>query len=130
MTSDAPPVVCVVDDDPHVVAMVLRTLESEGYRLVECLDPLNALRVLEKEDVAVLLTDINMPRMSGLELIERAQTLSPNATRIMLSGSGPQEAAVALIDNGTVHRFVHKPFRPAILRAIVAQAVAQWRARG
>ena len=124
MTPTPPPVVLCVDDDPDIVAAVARFLRIDGYEVVCCHTPAAALAVLGSRAVAVLLSDYEMPEMTGVELAVRARRLQPETVRMLLTGRGTLDTAVEGINVGEVFRFLSKPFDPTILRREVAAAVA------
>jgi two-component system, probable response regulator PhcQ len=117
--------VLVVDDDPEIVKLYRRSLGSCGYRLVSTCDPVEAATILLSDPVDVLLSDIDMPRLTGHELVALAREVRPEAVRILVTGAATMESAVRAINEGEVHRFVKKPFELNELRSIVVQAAAR-----
>lgn len=97
-----PPVALVVDDEPVARLMVKLTLEGLGCSpVLEAADGFAAQQVLrERPDVALVLTDIMMPRMDGLELLRWGREAAPNAMWIVLSGLETFDTAVAAIRLG------------------------------
>jgi two-component system cell cycle sensor histidine kinase/response regulator CckA len=87
-TPAAPPpqTILVVDDEDPVRAFVREALESEGYSILDTGDPLEARRMVTTRTVHLLLTDVVMPRMNGLELAERVEAASPTTKVLMMSG--------------------------------------------
>lgn len=75
--------ILVVDDDDPVRAFVSDALASEGYTVVDTADPLEARRIVTSRTVHLLLTDVVMPRMNGIELAERVEVAS-SATKVLL----------------------------------------------
>ncbi len=107
------PTILVVDDEDPVRAFVRDALESEGYTVLETGDPLEARRLVETRAVQLLLTDVVMPRMNGLELAERVEAASPTTKVLMMSGfmTPPMKASGRPI--------LAKPFTiDALLRAV------------
>jgi CheY-like chemotaxis protein len=109
------PVVLCVDDDPEIVASVARFLRLDGYEVVTCTSPVAALNVLGARAVAVLVSDYEMPEMTGVELAVKARRLQPETVRMLLTGRGTLDTAVEGINVGEVFRFLSKPFDPAAL---------------
>ena len=95
---------------------IVCALESQGYRVLEAADANEALALLEREDAALLLTDLVMPRMSGSELAARAQALQPRMKLLYMSGysgntlTGYEDAMVGPV-------FIQKPFTAESLAA-------------
>ena len=124
MTATPPPTVLCVDDDPEVLAGLGRILRLDGYRVVTTDDPREALAILATEPVAVLVSDYEMPAMTGIDLSVRARAVQPETTRIMLTGRRSLDTAIDGINIAGVFRFLSKPFDLATLRVEVAAAVA------
>lgn len=118
------PVVVIVDDDRDILQTITRTLRGEPYQLHTFDDPTRVLAYLAEHHVDVLVSDIDMPQMSGLELMRRTRELAPRAARIIVSGVTSIDAAIKAINDGAVHRFLRKPFDPVELRTAVASASA------
>jgi response regulator RpfG family c-di-GMP phosphodiesterase len=122
-----PRVLCV-DDEPHVLDGLRRHLRTE-YDVVVTTRPREALALLADEpgSIAVLLSDMRMPGLTGVEVLERARRLSADTTRVLLTGEADLESAVAAINQGNVFRFMRKPCPPRQLRATVAEAAEAYR---
>ena len=116
--------VLCVDDDPDIVASVARFLRLDGHDVVTCTSPVQALAVLGARTVAVMVSDYEMPEMTGVELAVKARRLQPETVRILLTGRGTLDTAVEGINVGEIFRFLSKPYDPKLLRHEVAAAVA------
>jgi two-component system, probable response regulator PhcQ len=120
-----PHTVLVVDDEPSIVAALRRTLRGRGYRIFGVTSPAEALEVLAAEPVDLVISDIDMPEMSGLDLVARVRREQPAVVRVLLTGRGTLDAALRAINDGEVHRFLTKPWDDDELREIVAQALVR-----
>src|SRR5690348_3175406 len=98
--TNPPPVVLCVDDDPEIVTSVARFLRLDGYEVVTCTSPVAALAVLGARAIAVLLSDYEMPEMTGVELAVKARRLQPETVRMLLTGRGTLDTAVEGINVG------------------------------
>ena len=114
------PVVLTVDDDPEVLRAVERDLRQrygDRYRVLRAdsgpaaLDALEKLR-LRGDPVALLLADQRMPGMTGVELLERAMALVPDAKRALLTAYADTDAAIRAINRVRVHHYFMKPWDP------------------
>ncbi len=116
----AKPVILVVDDDPEVLRAVERDLRrkySAGYRIVRAdsgdsaLDALRQLR-LRNESVALLLSDQRMPQQTGVEFLEQAMRIFPDARRALLTAYADTDAAIRAINAVKIHYYLMKPWDP------------------
>jgi thioredoxin reductase (NADPH) len=116
----AKPVLLTVDDDAEVLRAVERDLRREygnRFRVLRAnsgesaLDALRQLK-LRNDPVALLLVDQRMPRMSGVEFIERANTIYPEAKRALLTAYADTEAAIGAINKARVDYYLMKPWDP------------------
>ena len=98
--SDSAPLILVVDDEPQIRALLKTVLEREGYRVCVRPDGRSALEALASQDVSLLITDIRMPRMDGLELLEAARGVRPDLGSIVITGFASTEAAVDALRRG------------------------------
>jgi len=114
--------VLVADDEPGLRESVERTLHREGFRVVQAEDGQAALDWLRKGGVDLLLADLRMPGLDGLELLRAAKLLTPEVEVIVLSGHGTVEEAVEAMKEGA-YDFLTKPFERAQLVRAVRQAL-------
>jgi two-component system probable response regulator PhcQ len=117
--------VLLVDDEPAIVAALRRTLRGRGYRILGATSPAAALELVGAEPVDLVISDIDMPGMSGLDLVSRIRREHPGVVRMLLTGRGTLDAALRAINDGEVHRFLTKPWDDDELREIVSQALAR-----
>jgi len=116
-------IVCV-DDDDSMLATVARTLRREpGYDVRTTLNPHEALGWIAADQVAVLVSDYEMPEMTGAQLAGQAKRIRPETVRILLTGRRTLDVAVDGINQGEIFRFLNKPFEDRVLRTAVAEAV-------
>jgi two-component system, probable response regulator PhcQ len=113
----------VVDDDPLVLTALTRMLNRDGYVVLSARDAVEALQVLARGPVDVLISDIDMPGMNGVDLLAEVKARWPDVVRILLSGRGSLEAALKAINEGEVYRFLTKPITRAELTGTVKEAI-------
>jgi len=119
--------ILVVDDDPAVLDGLRRTL-GRCYDLEMALGPEAGLRLLaEHGPFAVIVSDLRMPGLSGVEFLRRAKDIAPQAVPLMLTGHGDLDTAMEAINEGHIFRFLTKPCPPSILRRSLEAALAQYR---
>lgn len=134
----ARPVLLTVDDDPEVLRAVERDLRRKyggDYRVLraesgpEALDSLKQLK-LRNEPVALLLVDQRMPRMTGVEFLERAMEFYPETKRVLLTAYADTDAAIRAINSAQVDYYLMKPWHPPEekLYPVLDDLLEDWRA--
>lgn len=116
--------ILLVEDDPSVLKVATRILESRGYRILQAVDVQQALRVLEEHgsSVDLLLTDLVLPGMSGRVLAERARELRPGLPVLYASGyTSDVTVRNKLLEQQIV--MIHKPFTAATLTRKVREVL-------
>src|ERR1700735_2136249 len=114
------PVIVTVDDDPEVLRAVARDLNrhyEDHYRLLRADSGRAALDLLRRlkqrnEAVALLLVDHRMPQMNGVELLQEAIKLYPNAKRTLLTAYADTDAAIKAINDVQLNHYLLKPWDP------------------
>jgi two-component system, NtrC family, response regulator HydG len=113
-----PPTVLVVDDEPGIVDSLQKVFEKESLRVITARGGAEALDLLRKEPVSVVLTDLLMPGMSGLDLLKASRSVSPETETILMTAYGTVENAVEAMRQGA-YDFVTKPLKRAhVVRAV------------
>jgi CheY-like chemotaxis protein len=109
--------ILVVDDDETTVAMLVRMLESAGYKAVPCSSGEVGLAIIDHEAFDIVLTDVDMPHMSGIELTLQIRAMLPGLPIIAMSGSSmaTPEASLQLCARYGASAVLSKPFRAAEL---------------
>jgi thioredoxin reductase (NADPH) len=134
------PVLLTVDDDPSVsraVARDLRRRYGADYRILrastgdEALDAIKEV-VLRGDQVAAILADYRMPRMNGIEFLEAAMDLVPQARRALLTAYADTNAAISAINVVDVDHYLLKPWEPPEekLYPVVDELISSWRREG
>lgn len=101
--------ILVVDDDPAFISLVKEAFRMEPYKLLAAFSALEAMELLAKEPVDIVLSDDIMPGMCGSEFLAIVRRLYPKTVRIMLTGYASLEAAIRSINEGEIYRFLRKP---------------------
>ena len=112
----------MVDDDQISLKTLRRILEKAGYKVFTFSNPLKALTSLEQDGCDLLITDLKMPFMDGLELFNRSQRAHPSLEGIIITGYASLEGAIEATKEGAFH-YLAKPFQPEHLRDLVTQAL-------
>ena len=116
-----------VDDEPNVLQSIQRQLRKR-FTLETAESGEEALRLLKDNGpFAVIVSDMRMPRMSGVELLTLVKDLYPDTVRLMLTGNADQETAMEAVNNGQIFRFLTKPCPQAAFVTALALALRQHR---
>lgn len=115
--------VLFVDDEPEVLSSLKRLLRTETYDLLFAQSAREALDLLERERVHVIVVDLRMPEMDGFELLKRVEQKYPDIIRMVLSGRDDRDSILNAINSGNVYRYIVKPSDNMELRLIVRQAI-------
>jgi len=122
MTERLPLVVCV-DDDEAMLNTVVRGLKREQLDIRSTLSASEALGWISAEEVAVIVSDYEMPEMTGAQLAGHAKRVRPETVRILLTGKRTLETAIDGINQGEIFKFLNKPFDSEQLRSAVRAGV-------
>lgn len=102
-------VVLLVDDDVHITASYKRALRREPYEVLTANSASEALGIIKAGGVHAIVTDEEMPELTGTELLRILRASSPDVMRVMLTGKANVHVACGAINIGEVHRFLLKP---------------------
>jgi DNA-binding NtrC family response regulator len=119
------PIVVCVDDDEAMLTTVVRCLKRELVEVRSTLSASEALGWIAADEIAVLVSDYDMPEMTGAQLAGHARRVRPETVRILLTGQRTLETAIDGINQGEIFRFLNKPFDNDQLRAAVNAGVAR-----
>ncbi|MGD0267902.1 MAG: HD domain-containing phosphohydrolase [Candidatus Sulfotelmatobacter sp.] len=119
--------ILLVDDDSNILDAYRRSLSRE-FTLETALGPEQALKLLtDNGPYAVIVVDMRMPGMDGLQLLTRIKTISPDTVRIMLTGNADMETAINAINEGSIFRFLNKPCSKDLMAKTLTAALVQYR---
>lgn len=100
--------ILIVDDEPSILDSITMVLNTEGYETDTCLNGAAALQKVSNQEYDLVLLDIKMPKMDGIEVLERMMEINKNLVVIMISGHGTIETAVEATRKGA-YNFLQKP---------------------
>ncbi len=116
------PQILLIDDDAAIRRSAGQTLELDDYRVCALDSADQALPLLSEDFAGIVITDINMPGITGLELLERVRALDRDIPVILITGFGDISMAVSAIRNGA-YDFIEKPFSSDLLLDVVHRAL-------
>nr|GGH95020.1 hypothetical protein GCM10011355_10570 [Aquisalinus luteolus] len=122
-----PEKILLVDDEPRLLTALKRRLSSE-FSVETALNGEEALSILERDGhIALIVADMQMPGMNGIDLLKQTRDRWPDIRRIMLTGNSDQNTAIAAINDGHVMRFLRKPTEFVELRRAIVHALEDFR---
>lgn len=117
----AAPRVLIVDDDEPLAKVFARTLEAADYEVRWARDGADAQRTLSTETFDVIVSDISMPGLNGIELLQAIRQRDLDVPVVLVTGEPGLDTAVRAVEHGAL-RYLEKPVSPEILRQVVAGA--------
>jgi two-component system nitrogen regulation response regulator NtrX len=105
------PIILLIDDDEEILKQVSGLLEDEGYKTLTASSGEEGLARIKDEDVALVLLDVYMPGMTGIEVLSFIKKTTPTTSVVMISGQADIETAVKATKLGALD-FIEKPFQP------------------
>ncbi len=124
--------VLCVDDEPNVLKSLERVLRRLGCRVLTAANGDEALGILEREQVEVMICDEAMPGMRGIDVLLQGKWISPRTVRILLTAHcNDQDVVIPAINEGEVFRLLSKPWDDDEIRRVIIEALGmepkQWR---
>jgi DNA-binding NtrC family response regulator len=113
--------ILILDDEPMVGQRLKPSLEKEGYRVEIFVDPNEATARLEEKEFDILVTDIRMEELDGMQVLEKVRAKSPKTKVIMITGYATLEVARESVAKGAFD-FIAKPFRIGTIRDTIMKA--------
>lgn len=121
--------ILVVDDEAAIREALQRILEGEGYSVHSCAGGFGAMHLLQERELDLIITDLKMPGMDGLEVLRAVKALQPEVPVIMITGYATVDTAVEAMKSGAFD-YLSKPFDPEQFLEKVGEALKQGRPGG
>jgi DNA-binding response OmpR family regulator len=109
--------ILIIEDDPDVLAMMVRHLEHEGYTVITAPDGMEGLKKLDSEAYDLVITDIVMPYVSGVGIVSAIKSKKPKIPVIAVTGYGKEPEAAAMEKNADM--VLAKPVKIAVLKEYI-----------
>jgi len=116
-----------VDDEPDVLSSLRRFLRKEPYQTFFASSGKDALGLMRTEEINVMVSDLRMPEMDGMQLTHKVKALYPDVVRVILSATRDIEQTIESINSGEVYRFIPKPLDPGSFKQIMFDAIEYYR---
>ncbi|MCK5313037.1 MAG: sigma-54-dependent Fis family transcriptional regulator [Desulfobacteraceae bacterium] len=118
--------ILIVDDEKHYPIIIGEILQEEGYRSFTASSGMEALDILNTQLIDLVLTDVKMPGMTGIDLLEKIKEIKPDMPVIIMTAFGSVEKAVEAMHKGA-YTFILKPFENEALIAHIAKAISVYK---
>ncbi|MGR3319850.1 MAG: HD domain-containing phosphohydrolase [Candidatus Anammoxibacter sp.] len=112
-----------VDDDEMTLSSLKRLFMEDNYEIFTALNGLEAIEALKRESVDVIVSDQRMPKMDGVEFLNKSKEQSPDSIRIIITGYPDINSAIDSINRGEVYRYIVKPWKDDELKATIQAAL-------
>ncbi|MDR9501439.1 MAG: sigma-54 dependent transcriptional regulator [Desulfurivibrionaceae bacterium] len=117
--------ILVVDDEEVALKNLCYVLKKEGYKVTAAKSGKQALSSLEQQEFALVLTDLKMPQVDGMQVLKRVRALYPKTEVIMITGFSSVDSAIEALKAGAYH-YISKPFQLDEVRKVVREAVEKF----
>lgn len=112
-----------IDDEANILAALKRLFHPLGYTILTAESGAEALALMEKERVDLVISDMRMPQMSGAEVLEQIRRKWPDVVRILLTGFSDISSTIAAINRGEIYRYISKPWNDDDIVLLVRDAL-------
>ena len=118
--------VMFVDDDRNILSALKRIFADKDMKVLLSDNPMDALGLLENEEIMVLVSDNHMPGMTGIELLSQTKAVSPNTIKILMTGYADMDIVIDAINSGEVFKFITKPWENKFLINAVEEGIRRY----
>jgi two-component system NtrC family response regulator len=118
--------ILIIDDEKNYLVILEALLSPEGYEIITEDDAINALRLISETDLDLIITDMKMPGMDGIELLEESKKINPELPVIIMTAYGTIEMAVEAMKK-KAYDYITKPFRNEELKLTIKKALETYR---
>jgi len=115
-----------VDDEKNILNSLKRLLRKEDYRILNALSGEEGLKILAENEVHLVITDLRMPEMNGIEFLTRLKVDYPDLIRIILTGYTDVDTLIESINKGHVYKFFLKPWNDDDLKLEIRKALERY----
>jgi len=112
-----------VDDEQNILSSLKRLFRSTGHKILTALSGAEALAILEKEEVDLIVSDMRMPEMDGAKLLSEVANKYPDMVRILLTGYADMDSTIRAVNEGHIYRYISKPWEDEDIKITVQKAL-------
>jgi len=125
----AKPVVLLLDDDEKDLTLLEQILRPDGFQVLKTTDPTRAFEMLASHPVEMVISDQNMPGLTGVEFLSQVRRLYPDVIRIVFTSSQDPKVFADAVNEAGIHKFIMKNWDRERLRAEVREASRTYRSK-
>jgi response regulator RpfG family c-di-GMP phosphodiesterase len=127
--SGSKPAVLLLDDDEKDLALLEHLLLPDGFQVLKTTDPARAFELLASHPVAMVISDQNMPGLTGVEFLSQVRKLYPDVIRIVFTSSHDPKVFADAVNEAGIHKFIMKDWDAERLRAEVRDVSRRYRSK-
>jgi anti-anti-sigma factor len=121
------PAILIIDDEFLILKALEQTLLRENYRILTASNGQSAIQVMEKEMIALIICDLRMPNMNGIQVLKTAQLIQADAIRIILTGQNDLDSVLQAVNIGQASQIILKPWEDVLLIQTVKASMEKHR---
>jgi two-component system NtrC family response regulator len=114
--------ILIVDDNPNMSSLLSEMLEVFDYESIRADDGLEAIKIVDEGDISMVITDMRMPKMSGLDLLQKIKEKNPEIPVVVISGYALDDEGSNLLSS-MADGFLNKPFKMSDIEQLLRQVV-------
>jgi response regulator RpfG family c-di-GMP phosphodiesterase len=123
LATHQPARILCVDDEPNILSSLRRLFRSQGYEVLTADSGDSGLKLLERENADLIISDMRMPEMDGTHFLEHARCLCPDALRLLLTDYADVHSILNAINRGETYRYITKPWDDTDILLVVRHAL-------
>ena len=118
--------ILIVDDEQSILNSLNRLFRKEGYKVFTATSGKSGLEIFKESNIHLVISDYRMPRMNGVEFLQKVRELYPDTIRIVLSGYADVDTIIAAINKGEIYKFITKPWNDEELKLTIRRSLEQY----
>ena len=115
-----------VDDEDNVLKSLRRLFQDEEYEIHTATNGFDAIKLMDKHEFSLILSDYRMPELNGVEFLRLAKEKFPDTIRMILTGFADVEVTISAINKGEVYKFIEKPWKKEDLKVQIKKAIEHY----
>lgn len=113
----------IIDDEIKVINSLNRIFDKELYEVITASNPEDAITIIEKQELDIIICDYHMPHMSGIDVLKYSKRANPSTVRILITGNCDLDIAISAINEGSIYYYISKPWKNEDVLEVVKKAL-------